>query len=92
MSVGTKAGQEKTEGKIRKIVIDKYLLQPRFSFNKPQSSTDIMIMLISYITNINFFTEDNMKGIHKEKILASMCTKSNLFTLLHLSLSKYIKM
>jgi hypothetical protein len=67
MSVGMKAGQRKTEGKNQKkhkFVLDKYLLEPRFFFNKPNCNTEIMKMLISYIKHITFvFTRDNMKVI-----------------------------
>jgi len=61
--MGMKAGQEKTEVKKKqKFVLDKYLLQPRFVFNKPHCSIEIMKMLISYIKRITFvFTRDNMK-------------------------------
>jgi len=66
--MGMKAGQGKTVGKKKnkeqKFVLDKCLLQPRFVFNKPHCSIEIMKKLISYIKRITFvFTRDNMKVI-----------------------------
>lgn len=77
----SKTGKDRREKREKhKFVLDKYLLQSHFIFDKPQSYTEIMKMLISYITHDIFhwrLYERNLQGkntcfysyVHKIKLV-----------------------